>query len=109
LEYLNAGNTADGIYSIDPDGPGPDTAYDCYCDMTTDGGGWTLVASSRGAIDDRAISYHTQLTTLSPTTLNNGIWDGMRVVMGSNSDIRFSASISGGTPFNVDLAFYDCT
>lgn len=111
LEYLNAGNTSDGVYSIDPDGPtGPDTAYDCYCDMTTEGGGWTLVASSRGAIDDQAIAYHSQLATLSPTTLNNGIWDGMRSVMGANSDIRFSASISAaGPPFNVDLAFFDCT
>jgi len=49
LTWLESGATMSGAYIRDVDGEGPDPAFTAHCDLSHDGGGWTLVRASAGA------------------------------------------------------------
>jgi cysteine-rich repeat protein len=42
---MMAPGSPSGVYTIDPDGSGPTASLSVYCDMTSDGGGWTMVVA----------------------------------------------------------------
>jgi cysteine-rich repeat protein len=64
---------ADGLYTIDPDGPGGGDAFQTFCLMSELGGGWTLLqrtvwdfAESGQLITNYATFYSTTIGTAAP-------------------------------------------
>ena len=88
------GVTANGIYSIDPDSKGP---MNVSCDMTTNGGGWTVI--------QRRVNNSTDFYQDWPSykqgfgTLTGNLW------LGNDNIHRLTAS--GNTVLQVELEDWD--
>jgi hypothetical protein len=81
---------SDGEYDLDPDGAGPGQPFKAYCDMSTDGGGWTLAIRFAPAMSQFHF-YSTHWTTVS--LVNEGVLDPS-----APSDGKFPAfnALTGG-------------
>lgn len=55
--YVYSGATGNGVYRIDVDGAGSLPAVNVYCDMTTDGGGWTVIQKRFNGAQDFYKTY----------------------------------------------------
>ena len=70
--FTGSNAATSGVYTIDPDGTaGTQAATTCYCDMTTDGGGWTLVLNylHAGGATPALVTKTTALPLQGSTTL----------------------------------------
>jgi LruC domain-containing protein len=132
LEHLHAGATTDGAYTIDPDGDGPGVAFTARCDMTRDGGGWTLatVGAANGSANlstDAAVGTVTApgqsaSAKLSRATMSSLLSVGDRVMrlghpnygylyLGMIRDAWATAGLGGGgygtqvAPYSVSTAY----
>ncbi|MFH1724362.1 MAG: fibrinogen-like YCDxxxxGGGW domain-containing protein [Elusimicrobiota bacterium] len=89
----------DGLYLIDPNGGDDADAFYAYCDMTTDGGGWTLAARIRGYSRDhdlpgaQAIGTLTSPDQAAPARLDNN--DVLALKEGGDDLVRLNCGASG--------------
>jgi hypothetical protein len=95
VSHYYRGQTGSGRYRISPTGS---AFYDVYCDMSSDGGGWTLVMKVDG--QESTFAYHsthwTTNTTVSPESV---VLDDMEAKFQSFNDVGFNevrVSMLGG-------------
>lgn len=106
--YTYAGDIGDGQYWADPDGAGGAAPLLVWCDMTTSGGGWTLVAQAVPVVSADTLCNTAGVGTLdlsaatvsAPAKLSdaviNGLWDGGEHEVRVTGELGVTAAPSDG-------------
>jgi len=92
--YAYTGSTGDGVYRIDVDGAGPLTPTNVLCDMTTDGGGWTVFQRRADGSVDFYRTYAEYAAGFGTTT---EYWIG---------NDRLAALTANGANLRIDMQRY---
>jgi hypothetical protein len=114
---LSGFSSGNGLYWVDPDTDGDTTnAYQVHCDMTTDGGGWTLVATLSNTDGVRSWSHtspqfsawldNTSLAAATPSLTNDyksrayGELNGTHLMLLSDKGVHGTWSNLNGSLLN---------
>ena len=105
-DAFEQGQACSGVYTIKPEGTGGDRIslitqppFDVYCDMETDGGGWTVFQFRMNGSQDFYLNWNDYVHGFG--NLNGEFWLGLSKIH------RLTSNTSHTTMLRVDLGDFD--
>ena len=105
-DAFEQGQTCSGVYTIKPEGAGrgrvsliTQPPFDVYCDMETDGGGWTVFQFRMNGSQDFYLDWNDYVHGFG--NLNGEYWLGLSKIY------RLTANTSHTNMLRVDLGDFD--